>query len=51
MERRRSAIIVIAALAAGCSGDKPAPTGYEIRTPLFAQSAIPDKWISTSERI
>ena len=38
MERRRSAIIVIAALAAGCSGDKPAPTGYEIRTPLFAQS-------------
>jgi hypothetical protein len=38
MEKRHAAIVVIAVLAAGCSGDKPAPTGYEIRTPLFAQS-------------
>jgi hypothetical protein len=39
MVKRHVAVATVAALVAGCSSDKPAPTGYEIRTPLFAQSA------------
>jgi hypothetical protein len=36
--KRHIAVGAVAALVAGCTTDKPSPTGYEIRTPLFAQS-------------
>ena len=38
MVKRHIAIGAVAALVVGCAGDKPVPTGYEIRTPLFTQS-------------
>ena len=38
MMKRHGAVVVIAVVVAGCSSDKPSPTGYEIRTPLYAQS-------------
>ncbi|HJQ12485.1 MAG TPA: CHRD domain-containing protein [Gemmatimonadaceae bacterium] len=34
--KRHVALGAIAALVVGCTGDKPAPTGLEIRTALFA---------------
>jgi hypothetical protein len=35
--RRQAALGAIVALVAGCTADKPAPTGaFEVRTPLFA---------------
>ena len=36
--QKRWRALVVTTLVAACSGDKPAPTGYEIRTPLFTQS-------------
>jgi len=38
MMKRHGAVVVIAVVVAGCSSDKPAPTAYEIRTPLYVQS-------------
>jgi hypothetical protein len=38
MMKRHGAVVVIAVVVAGCSSDKASPTGYEIRTPLYAQS-------------
>lgn len=36
MSRRELAFGAIAALLVGCTADTPAPTGFEVRTPLFA---------------
>jgi hypothetical protein len=35
MLRREIALGAITALLVGCTADKPAPTGFEVRTPLF----------------
>jgi hypothetical protein len=39
MMRRHIAVAAVAAVVLGCANDKGAPTGYEIRVPLFAQSS------------
>lgn len=36
MLRRQIALGAITALLVGCAADKPAPTGFEVRAPLFA---------------
>src|SRR5690242_16081390 len=36
MEKQELLVVVAAALVAGCTSDKPAPTSYEIRAPLYA---------------
>lgn len=36
MLRRRIGLVAAAALLAGCTADKPEPTGFEVRVPLFA---------------
>jgi hypothetical protein len=36
MLRRQIALGAIMALVVGCTADKPAPTGFEVRVPLFA---------------
>lgn len=36
MLRRQIAFGAITALVVGCTADKPAPTGFEVRAPLFA---------------
>jgi CHRD domain len=36
MMRSQTAFGAIAALLVGCTADKPAPTGFEVRAPLFA---------------
>jgi hypothetical protein len=36
MLRKQAALAAIGCLLAGCTADKPAPTGFEVRAPLFA---------------
>jgi len=36
MFRKQAALGAIVALLAGCTADKPTPTGFEVRAPLFA---------------
>lgn len=36
MLRRRIGLVAAAVLLAGCTADKPEPTGFEVRAPLFA---------------
>jgi CHRD domain len=36
MQKQELLVVVAAALVAGCTSDKPAPTSYEIRAPLYA---------------
>jgi hypothetical protein len=42
MVKRQVALGTVVALVAACSNDKPAPTGYEIRAPLFAKGGQAD---------
>jgi hypothetical protein len=36
MLRKRIGVVAAAVLLAGCTADKPEPTGFEVRAPLFA---------------
>jgi len=36
MLRKQAALAAIGCLLAGCTADKPTPTGFEVRAPLFA---------------
>ena len=39
MQKEKLLVVAAAALVAGCSSEKAAPTGYEIRAPLYARPA------------
>jgi len=39
MQKQELLVVAAAALVAGCSSDKAAPTSYEIRSPLYAMPA------------
>jgi len=39
MQKQELWVVAVAALVAGCSSDKAAPTSYEIRAPLYAMPA------------
>ena len=39
MQKQELLVVAVAALVAGCSSDKAAPTSYEIRAPLYAMPA------------
>jgi hypothetical protein len=42
MVKKHVAVVTVVALVAACSSDKPAPTGYEIRAPLYARGGMSD---------
>ena len=42
MVKKQVALGTVIALVAACSNDKPAPTGYELRAPLFAKGGQTD---------
>jgi hypothetical protein len=42
MFRTRAALAATAAILAGCTADKPTPTGFEVRVPLFAKGGNAD---------
>jgi CHRD domain-containing protein len=47
MLRRQIAFGAIAVLLAGCTSDKPVPTAFEVRAPLFAVDATMDANLGT----
>ena len=42
MVKKHVALATVVVLVAACSNDKPAPTGYELRAPLFAKGGQAD---------
>jgi hypothetical protein len=47
MVKKQVALGTVVALVAACSSDKPAPTGYELRAPLFVKGGQADFNLST----
>jgi hypothetical protein len=47
MSRKQIAVGAIAVLLAGCTTDKPVPTAFEVRAPLFAVDATMDVNLGT----